>query len=70
MCFNYQVEGFRVLTPCSAVEEYQRFGGIYCLHLQGEVNDAEERGLDFHTQLSAVLSAGLLDNLQQHTLKI
>jgi hypothetical protein len=31
------VEVFRVVTPCSGVVGYQRFGGGYCLHLQGEV---------------------------------
>jgi hypothetical protein len=30
-----QVEVFRVVTPCSVVVGYQRFGGPYCLHLQG-----------------------------------
>jgi len=24
------------MTPCSVVVGYQRFGGLYCLHLQGE----------------------------------
>jgi hypothetical protein len=26
---------FWALTPCGLVGKYQRFGGIYCLHLQG-----------------------------------
>jgi hypothetical protein len=26
---------FRTLTPCRLVGRYQRFGGTYCLHLQG-----------------------------------
>jgi len=28
---------FWVVAPCSMVAGYQRFGGPYCLHLQGEV---------------------------------
>jgi hypothetical protein len=33
----FQVEIFRVVTSCSIVVGYQRFGGRRCLHLQGEV---------------------------------
>jgi hypothetical protein len=33
------VEVFWVVTPCSVVVGYQRFGGPFCLHLQGEVED-------------------------------
>jgi hypothetical protein len=32
---NIQVEVFWVVTPCSAVVGYHRFGGPCCLHLQG-----------------------------------
>jgi hypothetical protein len=32
-----QVQFFWVVTPCSVVVGYQRFGGPCCLHLQGEV---------------------------------
>jgi hypothetical protein len=27
--------GFRIVMPCGLVGRYQRFGGKYCLHLQG-----------------------------------
>jgi hypothetical protein len=30
-----QIEVFWVVTPCSVVLGYRRFGGPYCLHLQG-----------------------------------
>jgi len=33
----FQVAVFWVVTPCSHVLGYQRFGGPCCLHLQGEV---------------------------------
>jgi hypothetical protein len=33
--FAYLVEVFWVVTPCSDVVGYQRFGGTCCLHLQG-----------------------------------
>jgi len=33
----FQVEVFWVVTPCSVVVVYQRFGGPCCLHLQGDV---------------------------------
>jgi len=33
----FQIEVSRVVTPCSVVVGNQRFGGHYCLHLQGEV---------------------------------
>jgi len=32
-----QVEVFCVVTQCSVMAGYQRFGGSCCLHLQGEV---------------------------------
>jgi hypothetical protein len=32
-----QIEVFWVVTPCSVVVAYQRFGGPCCLHLQSEV---------------------------------
>jgi hypothetical protein len=35
-----RVEVFWVMTPCSDVVGYRRFGGPYCLYLQGEVNGA------------------------------
>jgi hypothetical protein len=35
--FQIQVDFFWVVTPCSVVVGYQRFGGPCCLHLQGEV---------------------------------
>jgi hypothetical protein len=33
----FQVEVYWVVTPCSVVAGYQRFGGPCCLHLQDEV---------------------------------
>jgi len=32
---NIQVEVFQIVTPRSVVVRYQRFGGAFCLHLQG-----------------------------------
>jgi hypothetical protein len=29
-----KVEVFWAVTPCSVVVGYQRFGGLYCSHLQ------------------------------------
>jgi hypothetical protein len=37
MAVMFQVEAFWVVTPCSVVVGYKRFGGPRCLHLQGEV---------------------------------
>jgi len=34
---------FWVVTPCSDVVGFQRFGGPCCLHPQGEVNDTVKR---------------------------
>jgi hypothetical protein len=34
---GFQDEFFRVMTPCNVVIGDQRFGGPWCLHLQGEV---------------------------------
>jgi hypothetical protein len=31
----FQVEVFRIVTPCSVVVGYQRFRGPCCVHLQG-----------------------------------
>jgi hypothetical protein len=31
---------FWVVMPCNVAVGYQRFGGPYCFHLQGEVNGA------------------------------
>jgi len=33
---EFQVEVFWVVTSCSVVVGYRRFGGLCCLHLQGE----------------------------------
>jgi len=30
---------FWFVTPCSSVVEYQSFGGLFCLYLQGEVSE-------------------------------
>jgi hypothetical protein len=40
----FQVDVFWVVTPCIAAVGYQRFGGPWYLHLQGEVNGALEAG--------------------------
>jgi len=40
-----QVEVFWVVTSCSDVVRYHRFGGFYCLHLQGEVHGAGKCGI-------------------------
>jgi hypothetical protein len=32
---NTKIAVFWVVTPCSLVEVYQRFGGNFCLHHQG-----------------------------------
>jgi hypothetical protein len=37
VALNIQDEVFRMVTLCSNVVGYQRFGGPCCLHLQGEV---------------------------------
>jgi hypothetical protein len=37
LMMKIQIVVFRLMTPCSDVVEYQRFGGSCCLHLQGEV---------------------------------
>jgi hypothetical protein len=37
LTFSVQVKVLWVLTPCSDVVAYKRFGGHCCLHLQGEV---------------------------------
>jgi hypothetical protein len=42
----FKVKVFWVVTPCSVVVRYQRFGGLCCLHLQGEVDDMEESGIE------------------------
>jgi len=38
-----QVEVFWVVTPCRIVVGHQRFRGLPCLHLQGEVNVTGKR---------------------------
>jgi hypothetical protein len=35
---------FWVVTPCSLESGYQRLGGTYCLHLQGQLNFDTEDG--------------------------
>jgi hypothetical protein len=47
----FQVAVLRVVTPCSVVVGYQRFGGPYCLYLQGEVADVGEIGIDIGPDL-------------------
>jgi len=38
MVVRIQAKIFWVVTPCSIVVGYQCFGGLFCLHLKGEVN--------------------------------
>jgi hypothetical protein len=40
--FHLLVEVFGVVTMCSVVVEYHRFGGSPCLHLQGEVTGSRQ----------------------------
>jgi hypothetical protein len=40
----FHVEVFCVMTPCSVVVGYQRFGGPCCHHLQGKVVGVGENG--------------------------
>jgi hypothetical protein len=37
---KFQVAVFWVVTPCSDVVGYQRFGGPYCLYFQGKMSGA------------------------------
>jgi hypothetical protein len=36
MYLNLKSQVFSVVTPCRAESSFQRFGGLQCLHLQGE----------------------------------
>jgi len=38
---RFQVEVFRVVTPCGVLVGYQRFRGPCCLHLRGEVASSQ-----------------------------
>jgi hypothetical protein len=38
MVVNVKINAMRDVTPCSLVENYQRFRGICCLELQGSLN--------------------------------
>jgi hypothetical protein len=42
----FQVEIFWVVTPCSAVVGYRRFGGPCYLHLEGEDSSRDLLGCD------------------------
>jgi len=46
--YKFQAEVFWVVTPCSVVVGYQRFGGPRCLHLQGV---AIQRNSNIHNRL-------------------
>jgi hypothetical protein len=47
---------FCLVTPSSVTVGYQRFGGLLCLHLQGEVNEAGEKGrFPYRRRLFALL---------------
>jgi hypothetical protein len=43
---SFQVEDFCVVTPCSVVVGYQRFGELCCLHLQVKVNGIGKGSID------------------------
>jgi hypothetical protein len=34
---NINTKIFREVIPCCLIDGYKRFGGIYCLHLQGTI---------------------------------
>jgi hypothetical protein len=36
-----RVEDFWVVIPCTVAVGYQRFGGPYCLHLQGDMRSTD-----------------------------
>jgi len=38
MPMKFHIVVFWVVTRCSVVVGYRRFGGPFCLHLRGEVN--------------------------------
>jgi hypothetical protein len=57
---------FRDITPCSPVEAYRRFGGTYCLHLHGEV---EQAGRKQSYVLDADHSLDLLFDLKDKLLR-
>jgi hypothetical protein len=42
------VKPMGAITPYSVAVGYQYFGENYCLHLQGEVNDARKGSLSYH----------------------
>jgi hypothetical protein len=63
----FQVEVFWVVTPCSVVVGYQRFGGTCCLRLQGDKTvwrqDAEDLNFmrDVISHLRALQNKTFLD---------
>jgi hypothetical protein len=40
-----QVEVFWVMTLCGVVVGYQLYGGLFCLHFQGEMNGTGRNGV-------------------------
>jgi hypothetical protein len=52
----FLVEVFWVVTPCSVVVGYQRFGGPSCLHLQG--NDRTPTTVQFSASQSSGIPTG------------
>jgi hypothetical protein len=42
----FQIEVFWLVTPCSVVVGYRRFGSPYCLHLQGEIGGIGHNGIN------------------------
>jgi len=62
----FQVEVFRVLTPCSVVVGYRRFRRPRCLHLHNTARRHNPEGLDLKCEMlfanSITLVGAFLDN--------
>jgi hypothetical protein len=58
----FEVDVIRVVTPCSVVLEYQRFGEPCCLHLQGEVVGIGRRRHRYRSGLENVSWRNKADN--------
>jgi hypothetical protein len=57
------------MTPCSQLSVNRRFGGIYCLHLQGRRNKFSNKWTS-KQQASHLLTCWFLDKLISSTLKM
>jgi hypothetical protein len=49
---------FWVVMPCNTAIEYQHFRGPCCLHLQGEVNGTERKGIGIGLEYKRVSGSG------------